>query len=209
MTKEQLAALGVTEEQITAVLKLNEDETAVKDAEITAAKADLTAAKEQLAQRDKDMETLQKSAKGQEEIQSQLAVLQEKYAADTEALKKQVAERDYEAAIRSTIADKKITFSSKSAEKAYLAEAKAKAFENKNGKLIGFDDFHTEYAKGDPGAFQVAPPAPGVAGKSGSAPPLSLGMAALHAREYSAKLAPAVPGNGSGDTYGQQATAVL
>ena len=70
-------------------------------------------------------------------------------SAETEALKKEIegykskiADYDYADVIRKTLAEKGVKFSSKAAEKAYLADLKAKHLEIKDGALDGFDEWH-------------------------------------------------------------------
>ena len=73
MKTEELLEIGLTEEQANKVLVINgKDIERYKKAAETA-KTDLTAAQEQLAQRDKDMEELKKSAGDVDSVKQQLA----------------------------------------------------------------------------------------------------------------------------------------
>ena len=90
------------------------------------AKADLEASQEQLSQRDADIEKLKKSAGDVDGIKQQLADLQTKYTTETEQYQKQIADRDYADAVNHAIADKGVKFSSKAAEKAFVADLTAK-----------------------------------------------------------------------------------
>ena len=81
--------------------------------------------------------------------------------AETDALKKEIegykskiADYDYADVIRKTLSEKGVKFSSKAAEKAYLADLKAKHLEIKDGALDGFDKWHEEQVSADPSAFQ-------------------------------------------------------
>lgn len=85
-------------------------------------KADLTTAQEQLAQRDKDIEELKKSAGDVDGIKQQLADLQSKYTTETEQYQKQIADRDYADAVHRAIADKGVKFSSKAGRKGFISE---------------------------------------------------------------------------------------
>ena len=58
---------------------------------------------------------------------------------DTEA---NPASRDYADAMTRAITAKGVKFSSKAAEKAYLADLKEKHLELKDGELTGFDEWH-------------------------------------------------------------------
>ena len=70
-----------------------------------------------------------------ETLRHQLEELQGKYDKDTEAYRTQLADRDYSDAVARTISDKGIKFSSKAAERAYIADLKAKHLELKDGYL--------------------------------------------------------------------------
>ena len=81
--------------------------------------------------------------------------------AETDALKKviegyrsKIADYDYADVIRKTLSEKGVKFSSKAAEKAYLADLKAKHLEIKDGVLEGFDEWHKAQVSADPSAFQ-------------------------------------------------------
>ena len=82
-------------------------------------------------------------------------------SAETEALRKEIedykskiADYDYADVIRKTLAEKGVKFSSKAAEKAYLADQKAEHLEDKDGALEGFDERHNAKIKAHPSAFQ-------------------------------------------------------
>ena len=68
-----------------------------------------------------------------------------------------------------------LKFSSESARKAFLAEAKAQNFAMKDGEILGFDDYVKAFKESDPSAIL---PAGGIARFSASAPgaPLSSGF---------------------------------
>lgn len=72
---------------------------------------------------------------------------------EIEDYKSQLAERDYSDALRRAISDKGVTFSSKSAEKAFMADLKTTRFQVKDGALEGFDEYLEKAKSEDPGAF--------------------------------------------------------
>lgn len=73
---------------------------------------------------------------------------------EIEGYKSKIADYDYADVIRKTLSEKGVKFSSKAAEKAYLADLKAKHLEIKDGALDGFDKWHEEQVSADPSAFQ-------------------------------------------------------
>ena len=118
-------------------------------------------------------------------------------SAETEALKKEIegykskiADYDYADVIRKTLAEKGVKFSSKAAEKAYLADLKAKHLEIKNGALDGFDEWHKEQVSADPSAFQSDKPVPTFAKPvgTGGAPAVE-SKGAMYAKQFNAQFA--------------------
>lgn len=73
---------------------------------------------------------------------------------EIESYKSKIADYDYADLIRKTLSEKGVKFSSKAAEKAYLADLKAKHLEIKDGALEGFDEWHKAQVSSDPSAFQ-------------------------------------------------------
>lgn len=158
MKKDELLEIGLTEEQANKVFALNGQDIEREKAKTAAAKADLEKAQTALADREKDLEALKKTAGDAEATKKQLEELQAKYTKETEAHKAEIAERDYDAAVASHVADLK--FSSKGAKAAFVAELKAKKLEIKDGKLDGFDKYLEEAKKADPEAFTPDKPVP-------------------------------------------------
>jgi len=180
MTRKFLEDLGVEKEAVEKILNENKGD-------IAQVQSDLSAAREQLAQREKDMENLKAAAGDAEKFKSQLDELQKKYDSETEAYQKQLAERDYMDAIRRTIAEKGIKFSSKSAEKAYIADLKEKGLTLKDGVLTGFDEYHKAQVEADPNAFQPDKPVPAFVkpvGPGGPPPEKPTRAAQLAAQHY-------------------------
>lgn len=181
MTKEFLEKLGIDAEAIDKILSENQ-----KDTDREAVKT--VQAREKLAAANADLEALRQSSGDVEAIQQQYNDLKSKYEADTADLTAKLAERDYMDAIRSAVSGKGIKFSSKAAERDFLAQAKAKQMELKDGALTGFDDFVTEQREADPHAFASDKPVPHFVGPvgTGGAPPATLPPNVAQAKEMGA-----------------------
>lgn len=125
-----------------------------------------------------------------ETLRRQLEELQGKYTKETEDYKMQLAERDYSDAMNRVVASKGIKFSSKAAEKAYLADLKAKNLTLKDGELEGFDEWHKAQTEADPTAFQTNKPAPVFTKPVGTGgAPVSEGKGAMYAKQFNAQYA--------------------
>ena len=123
-------------------------------------------------------------------LRQQLEELQGKYTKETDEYKAQLADRDYLDAITKTISDKGIKFSSKAAERAYIADLKAKHLELKDGALDGFDEWHKTQTEADPSAFQTGKPAPTFVKPVGTGgAPASEGKGAMYAKQFNAQYA--------------------
>lgn len=175
MKLEDLTALGVPEEQAKTVLSLHEKELGKVVSIRDGLKADNEMLKGQLAERDKDIETLKVTAGDAEAVKGKLADLQGKYEADTAKLQQQIAARDYGDAIRSAIEAKGVKFTSKAAERAFIADLREKKLKLDNGTLSGFDEFLESQKQADPWAFASNKPKPYFSGPSGgpAAPPMT------------------------------------
>nr|DAN18342.1 MAG TPA: minor structural protein [Bacteriophage sp.] len=191
MKTEELLEIGLTEEQANKVLVINgKDIERYKKAAETA-KTDLTAAQEQLAQRDKDMEELKKSAGDVDSVKQQLADLQAKYTTETERYQKQIADRDYSDAVSRAIAEKGVKFSSKAAEKAFIADLTANRLSVKDGALDGFEHYLKAQQESDPTAFQSDKPTPTFVKPVGpGGPPSNESKGAMYAKQFNQMYTP-------------------
>lgn len=86
-----------------------------------------------------------------EGIKAKAAEFESKYNTETQALREQLEAANYGFAVKDAIAPYK--FSSESARKAFVADLTAKKLPLQEGKLLGLEDFHKQYAEADPGAF--------------------------------------------------------
>lgn len=130
----------------------------------------------QLAQRDTDLNGLNEQLTAAKndvaklaDVQNQLTTLQGKYTKDTEDYQKRLNAQAYDFALRE--ASSGLHFSSNSAKRAFLEDANKKGLKLDGGKLLGWDDYVTEYRTADPGAFAAEAPADGGAGNGGTNPP--------------------------------------
>ncbi|EKN67486.1 phage scaffolding protein [Schinkia azotoformans] len=104
MNKEQLMALGLTEEQANKIIegfgqmipKSRLDEKINEAKEL----------KDQMAQRDKDLTELKKKAEGNEELQSKFTDLEKKYKDDTAAYEAKIKETQMSSALKLALAGK-------------------------------------------------------------------------------------------------------
>lgn len=160
MKREFLEGLGLDKDTVDKIMAENGTDLEREKARTTQAKADLADAQAKLADRDKDLEQLKAAAGDTEAAKKQLEDLQAKYATETEQYKAQLAERDYADAITRGIAGKGLKFSSKGAERAFIAALKEKKLELKDGELSGLDDFIKAQRESDPDSFapDKAPP---------------------------------------------------
>ena len=191
MKTEELLEIGLTEEQATKVLAINGKDVERYKKSLESAKSDLTTAQEQLAQRDKDIEELKKSSGDVDGIKQQLADLQAKYTTETEQYQKQIADRDYADAVNRAIADKGVKFSSKAAEKAFIADLTANRLTVKEGVLDGFETYLKAQQDSDPTAFQSDKPAPTFVKPVGpGGPPANESKGAMYAKQFNQMYAP-------------------
>ena len=185
MKREFLEALNLDKETVDKILDENSREIGREKQRTDQAKADLTAIQEQLTARSNDLEELRKSTGDTDAIRQQLEELQGRYNTETEQYKAQLAERDYADAMTATIAGKGLKFSSKSAERAFRHDLKAKALTIKDGALEGFEDFVKAQMEADPGAFAPEKPPAAIVGRVGvGGAPVQKGRAAQIAAEY-------------------------
>lgn len=140
MKRDEVKAIvpGITDEQLDKVMDLNGADIEKHKQTITTLTTERDAAREQLGEANKklegyDPEWKAKAAAAENDARAQVAALQSDFAAQSAA--------------------SGVKFSSESAKKAFLADLKAKKLTLQDGKLLGFDDFLTDYKKSDPSAF--------------------------------------------------------
>lgn len=191
MKKDELTALGLTDEQADKVLAINGRDIEKHKKAAEDAKAETATLQQQLSDRDKDLETLKAGAEDAEKVKQQLTDLQTKYNDETAKYQKQIADRDYADALETAFNDGKIEFTSKGAKVAACADFMATRCELKDGKLVGFDDRIKAMREKDPDSFRAEKPDPSFANPTGGGNPTVLSRAAQAARTASARFAPA------------------
>jgi hypothetical protein len=131
-----------------------------------------------------------KSQEDYAELKKQLDELQTKYNTETEQFKTQLSDRDYADALTRAIAGANIKFSSKAAEKAFIADLKANRLEMKDGNLEGFSEYHKAQLEADPTAFQSDKPAPTFAKVIGAGgEPATESKGAMYAKQFNSQYA--------------------
>ena len=189
MKREFLEAMGLDKETVDKILDENSKDIGREKQKADQAKEDLAAVQQQLADRDKDIETLK--ALDADGLKKQLTDLQAKYNTETEQYKAQIADRDYSDAVKQAIADKGVKFSSKAAERAFLADLMANRLQIKDGALMGFEAYHKAQLEADPTAFQSDKPSPNIVKPVGAGgPPAGESKGAMFAKQFNAQYAP-------------------
>ncbi len=189
MKREFLEGLGLDKETVDKILDENSRDIGKEKQKADQAKEDLAAVQQQLTDRDKDIEALK--ALDADGLKQQLTELQAKYNTETEQYKTQIADRDYSDAVKRAIADKGVKFSSKSAEKAFVADLMANRLQVKDGALMGFDDYHNAQLAADPTAFQSDKQTPTIVKPVGpGGPPAGESKGAMYAKQFNAQYAP-------------------
>lgn len=182
MKRDELKALGLTDEQIDNVMRINgadiEAQKAIigqKDTTIQTLTTERDGFKAQVTERDKDIATLQEAAKGNEGISAKLTELQTKYDQDTAALQQRLDDQARDHAADSVISGYK--FTSALAKKAVKAEFLSQNPEFKDGKFANAEAIMKQISEQNADAFivetppqpnpQPTPPAPAFTGPMG------------------------------------------
>lgn len=109
MKRTELEALGMTKEQIDAVMKINGDDIenakAGSAAEITNLKAENDTLSKQVKDRDKQIDTLKASVGDNEELKKQIETLQADNKAKDEAHAKELTQLKIDAAVEKALTD--------------------------------------------------------------------------------------------------------
>ncbi len=109
MKRTELEALGLSKEQIDAVIKINGDDIenakAVAGAEVTNLKAENDTLSKQVKERDKQIDTLKASVGDNEELKKQIETLQADNKAKDEAHAKELTQLKIDAAVEKALTD--------------------------------------------------------------------------------------------------------
>ena len=124
MKRDFLESLGLDKEIVDKIMTENGADLEREKSKATAAKTDLADVRGELATAKAELETLKASSGDASEIQGKLDALQAKYDADIADRDAKLAERDYADAITRAITGKGLKFSSKAAERDFIASVK-------------------------------------------------------------------------------------
>lgn len=170
MKKEDLIALGLTEEQANAVLAEN-------GKDVNAVRAKLTTAETERDTYKQQAEDAAKEIKGYKEldiegIKASVTSWETKYNTDTQALQTKLEEQQKDFAMKEYIGT--YNFTSELVKEAVLAQLKAKDFKLDNGKFLGADDFMKQLKEANPTAFAEGGKAPTITLPGASKPPVGV-----------------------------------
>jgi hypothetical protein len=151
MKREFLEGLGLEKEAIDKIMAEN-------GADIEKQKQETTKVSETLTGVQAQLEDANKAIKGFEDldvegIKKAAQDWETKYNTDTENLKKQIDQKDYEHAAEAYLGNYK--FTSDLAKKAVISEFNQKGFKFDDGKFLGADDFMKTVQESNPAAFEV------------------------------------------------------
>lgn len=135
MKREDVSKIipGITSDQLDSIMNLHGADITAKVNEITTLKAEKTTLTEQLSTANSKLEGYDPEWKAKADAATQIAALEKGYALERKA--------------------SGLKFSSESARKAFLTDAKAQNFAMKDGEILGFDDYVKAFKESDPSAI--------------------------------------------------------
>lgn len=135
MKREDVSKIipGITSDQLDSIMNLHGADITAKVNEITTLKAEKTTLTEQLSTANSKLEGYDPEWKAKTDAAAQVAALEKGYALERKA--------------------SGLKFSSESARKAFLTDAKAQNFAMKDGEILGFDDYVKAFKESDPSAI--------------------------------------------------------
>lgn len=163
MERKFLEGLGLEKEVIDQILNQNSAEIGKHKKAMEAAETERDTLKTQLDEANQTIKGFE--GLDVEGIKAKADEWEKKYGEDTQALRDQLAAKEYEYSVSGAVSGLK--FSSESARKAFVADLTAKKLPVQDGKLLGMEDFVKAYKETDPNAFDSGEPAPHVVGKTG------------------------------------------
>lgn len=149
----------VSKNKYEAELEAKSKEIETLNGTISTRDTDLTSLKEQLEAAGADASKLT-------ELTAQFTELQNKYDSDSKAYKKQLAQQEYEFAVKEFANSKK--FTSQAAKRDFVQAMINNGLKMDKGKIIGAEDFTTNYKTDNADAFvaeEKAPEVPATEGK--------------------------------------------
>ncbi|POZ56432.1 hypothetical protein LYSIN_01215 [Lysinibacillus sphaericus] len=160
MNKEQLIALGLTEEQAQQIL--DGFGTMVPKSRLDDKIQELKTANDTIAERDTQLQTLQTKATGNEELQTEITRLQQENATVKAEHEAELQKRDFNYALDSALRDAKAKN-----VKAVRANLNLEAIKLDGDKLLGLDEQLTALKASDDYLFTLE----GLAGRTPPNPP--------------------------------------
>lgn len=157
MKQEFLKELGLTDEQIQAVINENNKEIEVEKKNTNDMANKLETTKTELSTIKEQLQAANTTIKSYEEmdiegIKQSIKDWETKYETDTKALKDTLEAKDYEYSAKEYLA--KYKFTSDLAKKAAIEEFKSKGFKLENGVFLGADEYMKQLQETNPGAFE-------------------------------------------------------
>lgn len=164
MERKFLEGLGLEKAAVDTILNQYSADIGRHKKTAEAAQTERDALKEQLGEADRTIKGFEKL--DVDGIKTKAAEWETKYLTDTQALKDQLAAKEYEYSVNGAVAGLK--FTSESARKAFVADLTGKKLPVQEGKLLGLEDFVKTYKESDPRAFAKddGEPAPHVVSKT-------------------------------------------
>lgn len=130
-----------------------EDDLASRDGRITDLNTTISKRDEDLASLQKKLDEAGNDANKLTEVSTQLANLQTKYDSDIKEYQAKIDKQNYEYAVKELANSKQ--FTSGAAKRDFIHNLIDKKLAMENGKLVGVDDFITDYQKENADAFVV------------------------------------------------------
>lgn len=154
MTKEQLQALGLDEDQIKEVFKLN-------GIAVNNAKGDLETKVKEVETLETQLTTANKEIEGFKDLNiEEIKIKADKYKEDFEQLEKdskaEIEKIKYEHSLNDYLGQ--FNFANDRIKNSILQDVKEKEFKFEDGKFIGADDYIKELQKNEPDSFAKTEP---------------------------------------------------
>lgn len=149
MKTEFLKGLGLTDEQISAVMAENGKDIGKEQDKTQKAITERDAYKQQAEDAQKEIQGYKNM--DIEGIKTAAANWETKYNEDIKKLQDQIAQQEYDRELEKFV--DKYQFTSELAKKAVIMEIKAQGFKLNDGKLLGAEDFMKQLKEANPTAF--------------------------------------------------------
>lgn len=172
MKKEDLIAMGLTEEQAKQVMAEHGKTVTTLNNNISNLQTEADNYKSQLEQRDKDLKALKKSAEGNEDLQKQYDDLQKQYKTDTENLRSELQQNKLDSKLELKLAESGAR--NTKAVKALLDLDKI-TLDDKTEDLLGFDEQIKAVETDNAYLFDKGTSTRGYTPKDGDVPPTQPG----------------------------------